>query len=107
MQMAEVACKMLPAWVHIYTPSALQLEGPHLSLTIAILAKGKVFFRTFGLSLRSCRSLNSLLQQINTARGYCWGPSSSEGPQKHDLTMFPKCNMCTGTFGLGMKQHTI
>jgi hypothetical protein len=20
--------------------------------------------------------------------GYCWGPSSSEGPQKHDLTMF-------------------
>jgi hypothetical protein len=23
----------------------------------------------------------------------CWGPSSSEGPQKHDLTMFPKCNI--------------
>jgi hypothetical protein len=22
----------------------------------------------------------------------CWGPSSSEGPQKHDLTMFPECN---------------
>jgi hypothetical protein len=21
------------------------------------------------------------------ARGYCWGPSASEGPQKHDLTM--------------------
>jgi hypothetical protein len=20
----------------------------------------------------------------------CWGPSSSEGPQKHDLTMFSK-----------------
>jgi hypothetical protein len=20
----------------------------------------------------------------------CWGPSASEGPQKHDLTMFPK-----------------
>jgi hypothetical protein len=20
--------------------------------------------------------------------GHCWGPSSSEGPQKHDLTMF-------------------
>jgi hypothetical protein len=19
---------------------------------------------------------------------YCWGPSASEGPQKHDLTMF-------------------
>jgi hypothetical protein len=23
----------------------------------------------------------------------CWGPSASEGPQKHDLTIFPKCNM--------------
>jgi hypothetical protein len=23
-------------------------------------------------------------------RDVCWGPSSSEGPQKHDLTMFSK-----------------
>jgi hypothetical protein len=23
----------------------------------------------------------------------CWGPSSSEGPQKHDLIMFSKCNV--------------
>ena len=23
----------------------------------------------------------------------CWGPSSSEGPQKHDLTMFLECNI--------------
>jgi hypothetical protein len=23
----------------------------------------------------------------------CWGTSFSEGPQKHDLTMFSKCNM--------------
>jgi hypothetical protein len=22
----------------------------------------------------------------------CWGPSSSEGPQKHDLIMLYKCN---------------
>jgi hypothetical protein len=42
--MAEMACQMLPVWVHIYTPSALQLEGPHLSLNIAILAKGRCFF---------------------------------------------------------------
>jgi hypothetical protein len=34
-----------------------------------------------------------ILNKINTARGYCWGPSSSEGPQKHDLTMFSKCNI--------------
>jgi hypothetical protein len=24
------------------------------------------------------------------ADGWCWGPSASEGPQKHDLTMFSK-----------------
>jgi hypothetical protein len=37
----------------------------------------------------------------------CWGPSSSEGPQKHDLTMFPKCNIWIGTFGLGLKPYTM
>jgi hypothetical protein len=29
----------------------------------------------------------------------CWGPSASEGPQKHDLTMFLKYNAWTGIFG--------
>jgi hypothetical protein len=24
---------------------------------------------------------------------YCWGPSASEGPQKHDLTMFLEYNV--------------
>jgi hypothetical protein len=43
----------------------------------------------------------------NTASGYYWGPSSSEGPQKYDLTKFPKCNVCTCTFGLGIKLYTI
>jgi hypothetical protein len=33
----------------------------------------------------------------------CWGPSSSEGPQKHDLTMFLEYNTWTGTFGLGLE----
>jgi hypothetical protein len=42
--MLGVAYQMLPVWVHIYTLSALKLEGPHLSLTIAILAKGRCFF---------------------------------------------------------------
>jgi hypothetical protein len=32
---------------------------------------------------------------------YCWGPSASEGSQKHDLTMFSKWNMWTGIFGFG------
>jgi hypothetical protein len=26
-------------------------------------------------------------------RGYCWGASSSEGPQKHDLTMSSECDI--------------
>jgi hypothetical protein len=42
--MAQMAYRMLAAWVHIYTPSVLQLEGPRLSLTVAILAKGRCFF---------------------------------------------------------------
>jgi len=45
--------------------------------------------------------MNLSFQQINIARGYCWGPSASEGPQKHDLTMFSKWNMWTGIFGIG------
>jgi hypothetical protein len=32
---------------------------------------------------------------------YCWGPSASEGPQKHDLTMFLEYNTLTGIFELG------
>jgi hypothetical protein len=36
--------QMLLVWVHIYTPSALQLGGPHRSLIVAILAKGRCFF---------------------------------------------------------------
>jgi hypothetical protein len=47
--MLEMAYQMLLVWVHIYTLSALQFGRPHPSVTIAILAKGKVFFRTFGL----------------------------------------------------------
>jgi hypothetical protein len=38
---------------------------------------------------------------------FCWGPSSSEGPQKHDLTMSSKCDIWTGTFGLGLKAYTM
>jgi hypothetical protein len=37
----------------------------------------------------------------------CWGPSSFEGPQKHDLTMSSKCDIWTGTFGLGLKAYTM
>jgi hypothetical protein len=36
--------QMLPLWVPIYMPSVVQLGGPHLSLTFAILVKGRCFF---------------------------------------------------------------
>jgi hypothetical protein len=80
-----MAHQMLSMRVPIYMPSASQLGGPYMSLTFAILAKGRCFFGPSAKGLRSRRSLNLLIQkQINTARGYCWGPSSSEGPQKRD-----------------------
>jgi hypothetical protein len=41
--MAETVYQMLPVSVHIYTPSTLQLGGAHLSLIVAILAKGRCF----------------------------------------------------------------
>jgi hypothetical protein len=38
-----MAYQMLSLWVPIYTPSALQLGRPRLSLTFTILAKGRCF----------------------------------------------------------------
>jgi hypothetical protein len=32
------------------------------------------------------------LQKMSDDKAECWGPSASEGPQKHDLTMFLECN---------------
>jgi hypothetical protein len=64
-----------------------------LSMTVAILAKGRCFFGPSAHSLRPYRNINLSLQQINIARGYYWGPSASEGPQKRNLTMFSKRNM--------------
>jgi hypothetical protein len=77
----------------IYTPSASKIERPRLSVNVAILAKGRCFFGPSAHSLRPYRNINLSLQQINVARGYCWGPSASEGPQKRNLTMFSKRNM--------------
>jgi hypothetical protein len=35
------------------------------------------------------KNLRLLLMSL----GHCWGPSSSEGSQKHDLTMSSKCDI--------------
>jgi hypothetical protein len=48
-----------------------------------------------------------LVYSKNEEHAGCWGPSSFEGPQKRDLTISSKCNICTGTFGLGIKLYTI
>jgi hypothetical protein len=37
----------------------------------------------------------------------CWGPSSSEGPQKRNLTISSKHGLWTGTFGLKLKAYTM
>jgi hypothetical protein len=40
----KTSCQMCSRCALIYTPSALQVGGPRLSLTDAILAKGRCFF---------------------------------------------------------------
>jgi hypothetical protein len=52
------------------------------------IQKVSLFARCFlDLRLKTfIRSLNLLQkEQTNTARGYCWGPSSFEDPKKHGL----------------------
>jgi hypothetical protein len=56
---------MISLWVPIYMPSALQLGGPYMSLTFAILAKGRCFFIPSAKGLRSRRSLNLLDAKTN------------------------------------------
>jgi hypothetical protein len=43
-QMAQAGYQVQSVWAPIYTPSALQVGGPRLSLTVAILSKGRCFF---------------------------------------------------------------
>jgi hypothetical protein len=57
-QAIEMAHQMLSMRVPIYMPSALQLGGPYMSLTFAILAKGRCFFGPSAKGLHSRRSLN-------------------------------------------------
>jgi hypothetical protein len=40
-------------------------------------------------------------------KGNCWGPSSSEGPQQYNLTMFFKYGLWTDIFGFMIKAYTI
>jgi hypothetical protein len=64
-QAIVMAHQMLSMRVPIYMPSALQLGGPYMSLTFAILAKGRCFFEPSAKGLRSCRRLNLLNTKTN------------------------------------------
>ena len=46
--------------------------------------------------------MNLSFQQINIARGYCWGPSASEGPQKTWFdNVFQVCEQVSSESGCG------
>jgi hypothetical protein len=67
-QATEIAQQMLSMRVSIYMPSASRFGGPYMSVSFAILAKGRCFFGPSAKGLHSRHSLN-LLQRN------CWGPS--------------------------------
>jgi hypothetical protein len=64
-QAIEMAHQMLSLRVPIYMPSALQLGGPYMSLSFAILAKERCFLGPSAKGLRSHRSLNLLNAKTN------------------------------------------
>jgi hypothetical protein len=46
-----------------------------------------------GLGILHSKLVKYVLSVLCLAdEGACWGPSSSEGPQIHDLRMFLECN---------------
>jgi hypothetical protein len=56
-------------------------------------------FRRLTMNRRSERRTENVVTKLDGEKfpvevvarvGECWGPSASEGPQKHDLTMFSK-----------------
>ena len=50
----------------------------------------------------------SMFQRLKSkiTQGSCWGPSASEGPQKHNLTMFSKyASRCLRNQVAGIQKH--
>jgi hypothetical protein len=43
--------------------------------------------------------VDGIIVKSTKQENHCWGPSSSEGPQKHNLTMSSKYGLWTRTFG--------
>jgi hypothetical protein len=65
----EMAQQMLSMRVPIYMPSASQFGGPYMSVSLAILAKGRCFFGPSSKGLCSRRSLNLLQRNKLILRG--------------------------------------
>jgi hypothetical protein len=88
-----MAQQMLLLWVSIYMHSALQLGGPHLSLTFTILAKGRCFFGPSAKGLRSRRSLNLLNNKL-ILRGATVGGLHLPKVLKNTTNMFSRIVYC-------------
>jgi hypothetical protein len=60
----------------------------HICTTCFVFANSfwKFFSKSFA---NNQRYMNKIARSIFK----CWGPSASEGPQKHDLTVFLECNV--------------
>jgi hypothetical protein len=74
-------------------PSALQLGGPHLSLTFTILPKGRCFFGPSTKGLRLCRSLNLLNNKL-ILRGATVGGLHFRKVLKNMTNMFSNIVYC-------------
>jgi hypothetical protein len=69
-----VVVHALKIWIHYLMGAHCNIYTDHKSL--------KYIFTQADLNMRQRRWLELIKD--------CWGPSASEGPQKHDLTMFSK-----------------
>jgi hypothetical protein len=68
-------------------PNTSQLGGPYMSVSFAILAKGRCFFGPLVKGLRSCRSLNLLINKL-ILRGATIGGLSFPKVLKNVTNMF-------------------
>jgi hypothetical protein len=86
-------------------PSVLQLGAPYMSLTFAILAKGRCFFGPSAKGLCSCRSLNlsNTKKQINNARATVGGLPLLKVLKNLTNMFFSITKTVTGGFGFEMK----
>jgi hypothetical protein len=91
---------------YLYARRALNWRVPPV-IDCCYSSKGKVFFRTFGLRPSSMSQSEFVILNKLILRGATvGGPSSSEGPQKSNLTTSSKYGLWTGTFGFRMKAYT-